>query len=537
MAKTGSAAKSVQMEQSQGEEHAEAKGLTLERARDATGMEHALTVSEAMRLHGPALRWSFLFSLGVVMAGFDPQLVATLIAIPQFQKDFGARLADGSYVVQAKWQSAFNLGVPVGQLIGSFGAGYPLEKIGRKWTFAICCVVSCAAVALQTSSQSKPPILVAELINGVVLGAYLVIAPTYISEVTPVVFRGIGAAFINLSFIIGQLVASGILAGTQARPDRWSYGIPFACQWIFPIGALIALPFCPESPWWLVRKGRIMESEKSLKHLTHASVDKASLLANIQRTTQVEIAEAESMRFIDCLKGTDLRRTIISVMVYSIQPLAGNYLFIGYTVYFFELAGLETVESFDLAVGLLGVGFVGTCLSWPLITRFGRRPIYNFGLTILAILILMIGVLDLVPNYTTKKDIIWAQASMMVLYNFFYDLTIGPLCFVILSETSSTILRGKTIAISTAVSALINVVCAVGIPYAINPDQGNLRGKLALIFLGTTIPCLIWCFLALPETKGRTFEELDLMFQQRLPTRDFATHVTDRRRDQMGGNE
>jgi hypothetical protein len=113
---------------------------------------------------------------------------------------------------------------------------------------------------------------------------------------------------------------------------------------------------------------------------------------------------------------------------------------------------------------------------------------------------------------------------MMVVYNFFYDLTIGPLCFVYLSEISSGKLRDKTIAIATTVNALINIACAVGIPYAINPDQGNLRGKLAFIFFGVSLPCLVWCFLALPETKGRTFEELDIMFQRKVPTKKFKTY-------------
>ncbi|KAI9815477.1 MAG: hypothetical protein M1827_002611 [Pycnora praestabilis] len=496
----------------------------LQKARDATAAEHSLTVKGAFRLYAPAIGWSFLFSLGVIMAGFDPQLVGTLVAIPTFQKDFGTEY-DGSYVVEAKWQSAFNLGVPVGQVIGSFGVGIPLEKFGRKWTLAMCCMISCVAVALQFSSQNKPQILVAELINGTVLGAYPVIAPTYISETTPVVLRGIGAAFVNLSFVIGQLVASGVLAGTQSRNDRWSYDIPFACQWIFPIVILIALPFCPESPWWLVRTGQTEKAGRALKRLVHHSVDTDTLLAGIEQTTRLEREESESASFLDCLKGTDRRRTIISVMVYAIQPLVANFLVIGYAVYFFELAGLQTAQAFNLGVGLLALGFAGTCFSWPLIARFGRRPIYNYGLVLLTFIVLLVGVLDVVPNYTSSPSVIWAQSSMMVVYNFFYDLTIGPLCFVIICETSSAKLRGKTIALSTAVNALINIACAVGIPYAINPDEGNLRGKLAFVFLGTAVPCVVWCFLALPETKGRTFEELDLMFERRIPTKQFGTYV------------
>lgn len=494
-------------------------------AQDARVTEHSLTLKDVFRHYRSAIGWSFLFSLGVIMAGFDPQLVGTLIAIPRFQHDFGVELDDGSFVVQAKWQSAFNLGVPVGQVLGAFGVGWPLEKFGRRWTLAACCCVTLITVALQTSAQNRPQILIAELINGVVLGAYPVIAPTYISEVTPVVFRGIAAAFVNLSFVIGQLVASGVLAGCQNRDDRWAYDIPFATQLIFPIIILVLLPFCPESPWWLVRRGELQKAERSLKRLTSESVDTSMLLAHIQLTTSLEEAETDTATFIDCFKNTDLRRTVICIMVYAIQPLVANFLVIGYAVYFFELAGLEASDSFNLGVGLLGVGFVGTVLSWFLLNQFGRRTIYNQGCSILVVIVLLVGVLDVVPGYgTTNHNVVWAQCSMMVVYNFFYDLTIGPLCFVYLSEVSSAKLRDKTIAIATTINALINVACAVGIPYAINPDQGNLRGKLAFVFFGVSLPCLAWCFLALPETKGRTFEELDIMFQRKVPTRKFATY-------------
>lgn len=494
-------------------------------ANDARVAEHSLSLRDAFMQYRKSIAWSFVFSLGVIMAGFDPQLVGTLIAIPRFQKDFGVELSDGSFVVQAQWQSAFNLGVPVGQVIGAFGIGIPLKMFGRRWTLAGCCCVTMITIALQTSSQNRPQILIAELINGVALGAYPVIAPTYISEVTPVVFRGIAAAFVNLSFVIGQLVASGVLAGCQGRGDRWAYDIPFATQLIFPLIILAALPFCPESPWWLVRNGNLDKAQRALQRLTSSSVDRNALLAHIQLTTLLEDMEIDNGSFADCLKKSDLRRTIICTMVYAIQPLIGNFLVIGYAVYFFELAGLEASDSFNLGVGLLGVGFVGTILSWPLLGHFGRRTIYNYGACILTVLVLLIGVLDVVPGYgTTNTGVVWAQCSLMVVYNFFYDLTIGPLCFVYLSEVSSAKLRDKTIAIATTVNALINVAEAVGIPYALNPDQGDLRGKLAFVFFGVTLPCLVWCFLALPETKGRTFEELDIMFQRKVPTKRFADY-------------
>jgi len=108
---------------------------------------------------------------------------------------------------------------------------------------------------------------------------------------------------------------------------------------------------------------------------------------------------------------------------------------------------------------------------------------------------------------------------------------------VYLVEVSSIKLRDKTIAISTAINALINVACAIGIPYVITPDQGNLRGKLAFVFLGATVPCLVWCFLNLPETKGRTFEELDIMFQKKIFTKNFSTSVFSENMDDLTGKD
>lgn len=508
--------------------------IAIDQAQQATQLQHDISLRDAFRLYSPAIGWSFLFSLGVVMAGFDPQLIGTLVAIPTFQKQFGKPVSNGEYAIAAQWQSAFNLGVPVGQVVGALGVGIPLDRFGRRLTLAGCCLITCVAVALQSSSQNKPQILVAELVNGIVLGAYPVIAPTYISEVTPVVFRGVAAAFVNLSFVIGQLVASGVLAGTQHRSDRWSYDIPFLVQFVFPMVILAVLPFCPESPWHLVRKGKHEKAERALRRLASSSVDSAAALAHIKLTTALEQEEERSESFADCLCGTNLRRTVISTMVYAIQPLAGNFLVIGYAVYFFELAGLATSDAFNLGVGLLAVGFVGTCLSWPLINNVGRRRIYNYGLVVLVILLFLIAILDVVPTHSGQLTITWVQSSLMVVYNFFYDLTIGPLCFVIISETSSSKLRGKTIAIATTVNALINVACAVGIPYAINPDQGNLKGKLAFVFFGLSVPCLAWCFLALPETKDRTFDELDTMFLRGVRTREFKTYVVEEWADRDG---
>lgn len=195
--------------------------------------------------------------------------------------------------------------------------------------------------------------------------------------------------------------------------------------------------------------------------------------------------------------------------------------------YFFELAGLPTAKAFDMSVGFLALGFCGTALSWFLLIHFGRRTIYNTGLTMLMIILLIVGILDCVPNYTNNTAVIWTQSSLMLIWNFCYDFSVGPICFVILCEVSATKVRSKTIAVATAIQALFAIVMTIAIPYMINPDQGNLRGKIGFFFGGLSGISLVWAYFRIPETKSRTYEELDLMFARGVPTRQFKDYVVE----------
>ena len=107
---------------------------------------------------------------------------------------------------------------------------------------------------------------------------------------------------------------------------------------------------------------------------------------------------------------------------------------------------------------------ISISVSWILLTHFGRRAIYNTGLALLVSLLLIIGILDFVPNYTNHTSVIWAQACLMLVWNFCYDFSVGPVCFVILCEVSATKLRSKTIAVATAVQAMLGIVMTIAIP-------------------------------------------------------------------------
>ncbi|KAK1830199.1 general alpha-glucoside permease [Podospora conica] len=487
---------------------------------------------ETCKLYPAAIGWSAFVSLGIIMLAFDPQLLGNLYATPQFRKDFGYLYnGDVGYIISAPWQMGLSMGNPVGQVVGALVAGYPMEQYGRKLTFSACVLLTTGLICIQVFARSLEVLLVGELLGGLVLGCYAVIAPAYSSEVCPMAIRDILTSYVNLCFVMGQLLANIICAGTSRLDDHWAYSIPFAMQWFWCIIIIPGLFFVPESPWWLVRKGRLDEAETVLRRLASPKVDIQQNLLAIIETDGLEQKLEMGSTYWDCFRGVNRRRTEISIGVYCTQVLSGVCL-ISYAIYFFQLAGLPTEDAFSMGIGLLAVGFLGTVLSWPLILRYGRRTIYNTGLLCLIAMQLAIGILDCVPGHPTP--VVWAQSYLMLAWNFVYDLSIGPVCFVIIAEASATRVRSKSIALATAAQGALGCVMTVAIPYLINPDQMDMRGKLGFFFAGSGGLCLVWAFLEVPETKGRTYEELDILFERGVKAREFARYVVTRSEEDEG---
>lgn len=262
------------------------------------------------------------------------------------------------------------MGNPVGQVVGALFAAYPMDWFGRRLTFAVCVILTAAIVFIQFFARSLGVLLAGELLAGLVLGMFVVIAPAYASEVCPMALRGHLTSYVNLCFVMGQLLGNGVTAGTQKLHDHWAYSIPFALQWFWIATILPAMLFIPESPWWLARKGRLQDAEKSLRRLAADSVNVSATLAFIVETDRLEQELEAGSTYRDCFRGTNWRRTEISMGVYCTQVLSGIYL-INYGTYFFQQAGLPTDEAFNMSVGFLGkcttlpVPPLGTILAHP----------------------------------------------------------------------------------------------------------------------------------------------------------------------------
>jgi SP family general alpha glucoside:H+ symporter-like MFS transporter len=252
------------------------------------------------------------------------------------------------------------------------------------------------------------------------------------------------------------------------------------------------------------------------------SVDET--VAMIIHTNELEKEIAAGTSYADCFKGTDLRRTEIVCLTWAAQNLSGAGL-MAYSTYFYVQAGLATSNSFSMSLGQYGLGMVGTLFSWVLMTYFGRRTLYVGGLSALCVVLFIVGFLSLAGDKNAAAS--WATGSMLLVYTFIYDSTVGPVCYSLVSELSSTRLRTKTVVLARNSYNMLSIVNNVIIPYMLNPQAWNWAGKAGFFWGCICLTVVVWSFFRLPEPKGRTYGELDVLFERKISARKFKETVVD----------
>ncbi|KAL4888884.1 general substrate transporter [Aspergillus ambiguus] len=499
---------------------------TTQDAKAANALEHSMSVREALRSYPSAVVWSVIISMSIIMEGYDTNLIGNFYGYPAFQNQFGQYYPEHhGHQVPQSWQSALGSGGNAGCIIGAFLNGYLIKHFGFKKVFMGALLSMCGFIFVSFFGKTVGVQVAGQVLCGIPWGMFATIGPAYSSELLPMKLRSYLTAYTNMCFAIGQFISAGVLQSLLDRPDQWSYRIPLAVQWVWPAPLLCIAILMPESPWWQVRHGQYDAAEKTVQRLLSKNQNHTSrqVVAMMIHTDHIESEIEAGTSYWDCFKGSNLRRTEIACMTFAGQVLAGSQFAYSGT-YFFEQAGMSPSDAYKLGLGGTAIAFVGTVLSWFLMKGFGRRSMYLSGMALMAIYLLLIGMLSLAHN---NRGVVWAQSALCILWLFTFSLTVGPMGWSIAPEVSSTRLRSKTICLARN-SYYIAIVAANAIePYMMNPAAWNWRGKTGFFWFIFAFLTFAWGFFRLPETKDRTFEELDIMFAAGVRTRKFKAYHVD----------
>ncbi|KAI9147065.1 maltose permease [Paramyrothecium foliicola] len=512
--------------------HDEKGGINKAAAIEAENTEYKMGVLEAVRLYPMATWWAFVMSFCIVMESYCVFLIGSFLALPRFKQDYGIlhTKADGDteWVVVPSWQSALQAVGPIGALIGVCLSGPLTSRVGYRWATIIGLMLLNAFIFIFFFANSLPVMFVAQLLEGLPWGIFIANAPAYCSEIVPLRLRAPCTQMLQMFWAVGAIIVGGVCYHYSGYDHPNAYRIPIALQWMFPTPLAILMFIAPESPWWLVRKGRLEDAAKSIERLGRRGiVNAAESVAMMRRTIELEKTTKEPS-LLELFKGVDLYRTAIVCGVYAAQNLTGN-LIANQAVYFFEQAGMDTNTAFALGLITSALQMIFVMLSWILTTYLGRRTIYVWGSLINVAFLIALGIAASVGDSRSAN---LAQASLGLIVSVLFTLGPAPASWIIIAETSAIRLRPLTTGIGRGAYYIVNIPCIFLGSYMLNPTSGNLGGKSGYVWAGTGFICFVLAYFYVPEMKGRSYREIDILFKRKVDARYWTKAEVDPNADE-----
>jgi len=499
-------------------------------AIEAENAEHSLGVLAAVKAYPMAATWAFIISCTIIMEAYCVFLMGNFIALPAFAEEYGVYNAEkDEWVIETAWQSALQMGGPIGAIIGVVLAGPLTSRIGYRWAFISNLMLLNAFIFVFYFAKSLPVMLAAQLLEGVPWGVFIANSPAYCSEIVPIPLRAPATQMLQMFWAIGAIIVQGVTYNYNDLRSATAYRVPIALQWMFPTPLAILIFLAPESPWWLTRKGKFEQAAKAVGRLGNKTKLQANQesVAMMRRTIDLE-KDTSDPNLLELFKGVDLYRTAIVCGVYAAQNLTGN-LIANQAVYFFKQAGIQNTTAFALGLITSALQTVFVMLSWILTTYLGRRTIYVWGSAFNTFLLIMLGVAATVPvsSEAAKTAASLAQASLGLIISVLFTLGPAPASWVIIGETSSIRLRPLTTGIGRGCYYIVNIPCIFLSSWMLNPDSADLGGKCGYVWGGTGLFCFVVAYFYLPEMKGRSYREIDILFNRKVPARQWKKTVID----------
>ncbi|GLA87649.1 hypothetical protein AtubIFM56815_002075 [Aspergillus tubingensis] len=299
-------------------------------------------------------------------------------------------------------------------------------------------------------------------------------------------------------FLADRLGWKPILSGMMV----WLTGSLFLFAFAQNLGMMVAaMVLC-------VRKGRYEDARATLRRIRQKDITDEEIeqsIALIDYTNKMEIQIKESSSYAECFRGKNRWRTEIIA-----QTWGGNGINVQ-TVQFLEQAGLPEQGAFDLNL-ILNSQYLtfGLFCIW-LMTKFGRATIFTTGLILSDVFLVVIGVLGCVKQSTAVSNTV---GSLLLVSTVIYISTVAPSSYTIIGEVPSSKLRAKMVSLARVAFNVSSLISNVLLPKMLTGGSWNLGAKTAFMFAGTNALIWIWCIFRLPETKDRTFREIDYLFEE-----------------------
>jgi MFS transporter, SP family, galactose:H+ symporter len=398
----------------------------------------------------------------------------------------------------------------LGAAIGALGAGWMSSALGRKRSLILAAILFVAGSLLSGWAWSPATLIGARFVLGLAIGVATFTAPLYLAEVAPVRIRGAMISTYQLMITIGILVAFlSDTAFSYSGNWRWMLGVIAVPGVLFLLGVLLL----PDSPRWLMMRGRKAEAVVVLTRLRGDAAEVVSEVADIEE--QLKTPQRGWHLF---LQNSNFRRSVgLGVLLQVMQQFTGMNVVMYYAPRIFEGMGYNTESQmwFTAIVGLVNV--LATFIAIGLVDRLGRKPILYIGFTVMALGLGVVGTMMHLGIRTHVEQMF--TVAMLLTFIVGFAMSAGPLIWTLCSEVQPLKGRDFGIGCSTFTNWIANMIVGVTFLSLLN---GIGNAATFWLYAGLNVVFLVITFLLIPETKGVTLEQIERNLMAGKPLREIG---------------
>ncbi|EXJ85317.1 MFS transporter, SP family, sugar:H+ symporter [Capronia epimyces CBS 606.96] len=456
-----------------------------------------------------------LVSFGGLCFGYDTGQISGFLEMDNFLRNFANEKNPLGF---DNIRSGLIVGMlSIGTLIGALIAGPVANNrvIGRKYSICIWSIVFCAGVAVQLGALGPRwyQIMIGRIIAGFAIGGMSVMVPAYQGESSPRHVRGAIVCCYQLFITIGILIANLINFGTERLHSTASWRIPMGIGFLFAIVLGFGILFFPETPRHQYRHGDIDNATTSIAKFNGVSERHKVVkdqLVEMQEKLQVEL-EGGRHPWYEVFTGPRmLYRTILGMVIQALQQLTGANYFFYYGTTVFASVGLSNSYVTQIILGAVNVATTFPGLYF--VEKFGRRRCLMIGAAWMFMCFLIFASLGQFALHngdgSNNQTIGYVMIIFSCLFIAAFASTWGPMAWAVTAEIYPSRYRSQCIALCAASNWLFNFLIAFFTPFI----TGDIRFAYGYVFAGCNLFAVFFVYFFLPETSGRSLEEIDTMF-------------------------